>query len=167
MFTKSLSRIALVSGLILGASTIVPTVALAQTAATGELSGTITPAQTITWGGTLTGIAITPNSATPLALGFGTVSATTNVTWEINANSANASKLKNGTVEIPYTFGIADGVAAQTLLVTDLKVYDGGVDSSAGITTKAVTLNILAADTVGKKAGNYIDTVTLTITPKL
>jgi hypothetical protein len=161
MFTK-FNRVLLASGLVLTSLVGFGSSAFAET---GVVTAAM-PAYRVLNFSTEGSVDITPNAASQGPTKFGTVSVESNTTWEITATSANGSQLKKGSDVIDYTFGIADsGKTAVELEATvggdPVSVYVGGADGDGDLTEKNVNLTL--GTTVNKPAGNYTDTITLTI----
>lgn len=171
MFTK-FNRVLLASGLVLTSLVGFGSAAFAQTSDGGIITGNIPVEQTIAFTPEAS-VEVTANLASQ-DLVFGSVEAGSNVTWDMSAKSANAGLLEH-TVDASQTIsyqlevsqvadlGTSEGFVTLTVANTDYPVYDGGTDST-GLTATNVTLKL--GDTTSKKAGNYTDTVTLTIAPK-
>ncbi|MBE9241908.1 hypothetical protein [Synechocystis salina] len=171
MFTK-FNQVLLASGLVIGSAVMLSPAAFAQTSDGGEVTGNIAAVQTVDFIPQVS-VAVTANLANQ-TLPFGTLEAESNVTWDMEVKSANAGLLEHiddPTQTISYELEVAQvtdlGTSAGFVTFinpnTDYPVYDGGTNST-GLTTTNVNLKL--GNTTSKKAGNYTDNITFTISPR-
>lgn len=181
MFTKSLSRIALVSGLILGASTIVPRIALAEgeNIGTGDIYVNNPVMQTLTWTSTATSGATIPltNNTALTSTSVGTVNVKSNSVdgFTVTVSSTNGSasaggllKRVSGTETMLYTInynGVDIELANGTVEAENPTALDTTCASSTGC-PRDVKIAIGQDEINSKPAGAYSDTLTFTLTNK-
>ena len=162
MFTK-LNRVLLASGLAVASAAMLSPVAFAQTVDSDfrVLNGTLLSAFTLTWTGNPSPVAFTiqPTGTTTQALG--TIAATGNVQYKITAttNSGTPGSLKGASgATIPYALKLDAATLPNT--TSPFNVHTSGVTTDPLVAT-SLTLTIEGADTVGKLAEVYTDTLTL------
>jgi hypothetical protein len=176
MFTKSLSRIALVSGLILGASAIVPQVALADTITVENnpyVSWSFTPTSNVSISHTTTNGTAT-HTGLVATTEIGTLKIAANgefgFTVKVNGAATDTSSLVHDTLntyKIPFKLGYAAGAVAT--LPTTATAMAGGNEafstdcSDAGGCDRSIKIEVASSDLVSKPSGTYNATVTFTV----
>ncbi|BAQ62523.1 hypothetical protein GM3708_2929 [Geminocystis sp. NIES-3708] len=177
MFTKSLSRIALVSGLILSAGAIIPQVALADTITVENnpyVSSSFTPVSNVSITHTSTN-GTTTHAGLVNTTEIGTLKIAANgefgFTVKVNGAATNTSSLVHDTLDtykIPFKLGYQSGAVA-TLTDTATAMAGGSEDfstdcSDAGGCDRSIKIEVANTDLISKPSGTYNATVTFTVT---
>jgi hypothetical protein len=168
MSIQTILRTLIASGVVVGAVAALSPVAFAATDNDTQ-SGSITAIETVNYtaGGSLT---IVPNTAQN-DTNFGSVNVQSNANggWILAVASTNGSILKNGAIaDIAYTLKVDGAGVDVSTPATPITAKDVSVLTAAGTggVNYPVLGTIAAADSNGKPAGTYSDTLTFTLTNK-
>ena len=169
MFTK-LNRVLLASGLaIASAALLIPAAFAAPTAQKSDTVAVELPVNvTLSWTGVPTVPPTIESSITAAITNspLGTVSATGNVAYKIQASSASDGTLNSSvnptTEKIPYTISLVTGATNQAPLTVPVASLFTSA-STASLADQALSFSTTQTDTTAFVPATFSDTLTLTV----